>query len=141
MLVIKNLQKLKTRIVQQNIPYEIERLQCIFFESFSTGVLAVYEISRSYKANTPGMDGKFFKTLKNKKDEFRQEMLKGGKYHKSGKTLKFKKDLPFRAVVTDKVLRHLKTELVRETLELRLKLLQQCNLKTLGKNYKGNNLK
>jgi len=139
LLVIENLQKLKTRIVQQNIPHEIERLQCLFLESFPISILAVYEISKSSGANTPGIDGKFFKTLKNKRDEFRQEMLKGTRYQKSGKTLKVKKDLPSRAIVTDEVLKQLKSELAEERLKLGFKLLQQCNLKTLRKNYKGSN--
>ena len=141
LLVIENLQKLKTRIVQQNIPHEIERLQYIFLESFSISILAVYEISKSSGANTPGIDGKFFKTLKTKKDEFQQEMLKGTRYQKSSKTFKVKKDLPSRAVVTDEVLKQLKSELAEETLKFRFKLLQQCNLKTLRKNYKGSNIR
>lgn len=141
LLVIKNLQKLKTRIVQQNIPHEIERLQCIFLESFPISILAVYEISKSSGANTPGIDGKFFKTLKTKKDEFQQEMLKGTRYQKSSKMFKVRKDLPSRAVVTDEVLKQLKSELAKETLKLCFKLLQQCNFKTLRKNYKGSNIR
>lgn len=141
LLVIENLQKLKTRIVQQNIPHEIEKLQCIFLESFSISILAVYEISKSSGANTPGIDGKYFKTLQNKKDEFQQEILKGTRYQKSGKTFKVKKDLPSRAIVSDEVLKQLKLELAEETLKFRFKLLQQCNLKTLQKNYKGSNIR
>ena len=141
LLVIENLQRLKTRIVQQNIPYEIERLQCTFLESFSISILAVYEVSKSSGANTPGIDKIFFKTLKNKKDEFRQKMLKGTRYQQSGKTLKVKKDLPSRAVVSDEVLKQLKSELAEETFKFRVKLLQQCNLKTLRKNYKGSNIR
>ena len=141
LLVIENLQTLKTRIIQQNIPHEIERLQCIFLESFPISILAVYEISKSSGANTPGIDGKFFKTLKDKKDEFRQKMLKGTRYQKSGKTFKVKKDLPSRAIVTDEVLKQLKSELAEETLKFRFKLLQQCNFKTLRKNYKKSNIR
>lgn len=141
LLVIENLQRLKTRIIQQNMPHEIERLQCIFLESFPIGILAVYEISKSSGANTPGIDKKFFKTLKNKKDEFWQKMLKGTRYQKSGKTFKILKDLPSRAIVTDEVLKQLKYKLAEETLKFRFKLLQQCNLKTLRKSYKGNNIR
>jgi hypothetical protein len=69
--------------------------------------------------------------LKNKKDEFRQKMLKGTKYQKSGKAFKILKDLPSRAIVTDQVLKQLKHEFAEETLKFCFKLLQQCNLKTL----------
>jgi hypothetical protein len=141
LLVIENLQKLKTRIIQQNIPHEIERLQCIFLESFSISILAVYKISKSLGANTPGIDGKFFKTLKNKKDEFLQTKLKGTRYQKSGKTFKIKKDLPARAIITNEMLKQLKFELAEETLNFRFKLLEQCNLKTLCENYKESSIK
>lgn len=137
LLVIDNLSKLKTRIIQRNIPHEIERLQCIFLESFPISVLAVYEISKSSGANTPGVDRKFFKTLNDKRNEFREEMLKGSRYQKSGKTFKVKKDLPLKARITDEVLKQLKLELEEETLKFRFKLLQQCNFKTLRKSYKG----
>lgn len=141
LLVIENLRRLKTRIIQQNIPDEIERLQCIFLESFPIGILAVYETSKSSGANTSGIDKKFFKTLKNKKDEFRQKMLKGTRYQKSGKTFKILKDLPSRAIVTDEVLKLLKYQLAEETLRFRFELLQQCNLKTLWKSYKRTNIR
>jgi hypothetical protein len=64
LLVIENLPKLKIKIVQQNIPHLIEKLQFIFLESFSISILAVYEISKSLRFNIPGIDRKFFKTLK-----------------------------------------------------------------------------
>jgi len=141
LLVIENLPKLKTRIVQRNIPHEIERLQCLFLESFPISILAVYEISKSSGANTPEIDGKFFKTLSDKRNEFRREMLKGTRYQRSGKTYKIKKELPSKAIVTDEILKKLKSELANETLQFRFKLLQQCNLKTLRKNYKGSNIR
>ena len=140
LLVIKNLSKLKVRIVQQNIPNEIERLQCIFLESFPISILAVYEISKSSGANTPGIDGKFFKTLNDKKYDFQQEMLKGTRYQRSGKTHKVKKTPPSKSIINDEILKQLKSELLEETLQFRFKLLQQSNLKTLRKNYKGNNI-
>ena len=141
MLVSENLQRLKTRIIQQNISYEMGKLQCIFFESFPISILAVYEVSKSSGANIPGIDKKFFKTLKNKKDEFQQKLLKGSKYKQSGKAFKIKKDLPLGAIVTNKILKRLRFELAQETSEFRFKLLHQCNFKTLQKNYKGSNIR
>lgn len=122
LLVIENLPKLKTRIIQQNISYKIERLQCIFFESFPISVLVVYEVSKSSGANTLGVDRKFFKTLNDKRNEFREEMLKGSRSQKSGKTFKVKKDLLLKARITDEVLKWLKLELEEETLKFRFKL-------------------
>ena len=129
LLVIGNLSKLKTRIVQRNIPHEIERLQCIFLESFPISVLAVYEISKSSGANTPGVDRNFFKTLNDKKNEFREKMLKGSRYQKSSKTFKIKKDLPLKARISDEVLKQLKLELEEETKKLADKQIRELKRK------------
>jgi retron-type reverse transcriptase len=138
--VIKILPDLKTRVVQQNLPHEIERLQCIFMESFSISVLAVYSISKSSGASTPGVDGKYFSTIKIKRECYLNQQLIGTRYQKSGKSFKVKKDLPKNAVINDKILKQLKSELSEETLKYRFRLLQQCNLKSIRKNYKGNNI-
>ena len=139
--VIKILPDLKTRIVQQNLPHEIEKLQCIFMESFSISVLAVYDISKSSGASTPGVDGKHFPTIKIKRERYLNQQLTGTRYQKSGKSFKVKKDLPKNAVINDEILKHLKLELSEETLKYRFRLLQQCNLKSIRKNYKGNNIR
>lgn len=49
--VIKVLPNLRIQIVQQNLPYAIERLQCFFVESFCTAILAVFDLSRSLGDN------------------------------------------------------------------------------------------
>jgi len=139
--VIKILPDLKTRIVQQNLPHEIERLQCIFMESFSISVLAVYDISKSSGASTPGVDGKYFPTIKIKRACYLNQQLKGTRYQKSGKSFKVKKDLPKNAIINDAILKQLKLELSEETLKYRYRLLQQCNLKSIRKNYKGNDIR
>jgi len=139
--VIKILPDLKTRIVQQNLPHEIERLQCIFMESFSISVLAVYDISKSSGASTPGVDGKYFSTIKIKRERYLNQQLVGTRYQKSGKSFKVKKDLPKNAVINDEILKQLKSELSKQTLKYRFRLLQQCNLKSIWKNYKGNNIR
>lgn len=139
--VIKILPDLKTRIVQQNLPHNIEKLQCIFIESFSINVPAVYEISESSGATTPDVDGKHFSTLRIKREHYLNQQFIGTRYRKSGKSFKIKKDLLKKAIITDKILKHLKSELSEETLKFRFKLLQQCNMKTIRKNYKGNNIR
>lgn len=48
--VIKALPSLRTQITQQNLSYDIERLQCIFIESFCTAILAVFELSKLLSA-------------------------------------------------------------------------------------------
>jgi hypothetical protein len=139
LLVIKNLSKLKTRIIQQNVPQEIERLQCIFIESFPITILSIYEISKLPDANIPGIDGVFFKTINDKKYEFRQKMLKGTRYSKSNKIYKTRTKLPTKSIITDSILKRLISELEEETLLFRFNLLKKCNLKTVRKNYKGRN--
>ena len=139
--VIKILPDLKIRITQQNLPHEIERLQCIFMESFPISVLAVYDISTSSKASTPGVDGKYFSTMKIKRERYLNQQLIGTRYQKSGKSLRVKKNLPKKAVINNEILKQLKLELSKETLTYRFQLLQQCNMKTIRKNYKGNTIR
>jgi hypothetical protein len=138
--VINVLPSLKTRIVQQNLSHDIEKLQCIFLESFPISILAVYEISKSSRAKTPGIDGKYFSTINRKCKNYIEQRLIGTRYQKSGKLFKVKKDLPKKAVINEKVMKQLKLELLEETLKLCFKLLQQCNLKTIRKNYNKNNI-
>mgnify|MGYP001799392096 CR=1 FL=1 len=139
--VIKILPALKARIVQQNLPHEVERLQCIFMESFPISVLAVYDISKSSGASTPGVDGKYFSTVKIKRERYFNDQLMGTRYQKSGKSFKVKKDLPKKAVINSEILKQLKLELSEETLKHRFQLIQQCNLKSIRKNYKGDNIR
>lgn len=59
--VRKVLPNLRTQINQQNLPYDIERLQCIFIESFCISILAVFELSKSLDANFSEVKVFFFK--------------------------------------------------------------------------------
>jgi hypothetical protein len=45
--VIKVLPNMRTQIIQQNLPHDMEILQCIFMESFCISILAVFELSES----------------------------------------------------------------------------------------------
>jgi len=140
-LVKINLIELKCRIVKNNLPIEIEKLQCIFIESFAISVLAVYEISKSSGANTAGTDGNFFKNLQSQKADFLKKNLKNTRYQRSGKSFKVKKDLPKKALITKKILSDLELTLKQDNLDLCFKLLKQCNFKTLRKNYKASSVK
>lgn len=140
-LVKINVTKLKCRIVKDNLPIEIEKLQCIFIESFSISVLAVYEISKSSGANTAGTDGDYFESLKSLKSDFLKKNLKNTRYQRSGKSFKVKKDLPKKALITDEILSTLKLNLKQVNLNLCFKLLKLSNFKTLRKNYKATSVK
>lgn len=140
-LVKINLTKLKCRIVKNNLPVKIEKLQCVFIESFAICVLAVYEISKSPGSNTAGTDGKFFKNLQSQKADFFKKNLKNTRYQMSSKPFKIKKDLPRKAWITDDILSNLKSTLTQDNLDFCFKLVQKCNFKTLRKNYKANSVK
>jgi hypothetical protein len=75
-------------------------------------VLAVYSISKSSGASTPGVDGKYFSTIKIKRECYLNQGLIGTRYQKSGKSSKVKKDLPKNAVINYKILKQLKLELL-----------------------------
>ena len=59
----------------------------------------------------------------------------------SGKLYKVKKDLPKKVILSDDLNNALKTQLIDETTNFCLKLLKQCNLKTIMKNYKGSSVR
>ncbi len=131
----------KTRIVQSNLPHSIEKLQCIFAESFCISVLAVLEISKLNGAKIPGVDKKSFSTFDCKRNEYLSRQLKRTRYYASGKSFKIKKDLPRKAILSYDLNESLKTQWINETINFRFKLLKQCNFKTIMKNYKGNSVR
>lgn len=49
--VIRVLPNLRAQIMQQNLPHDIEALQCIFVESFCASVLSVFELSELLDVN------------------------------------------------------------------------------------------
>lgn len=139
LLVIESLAKLKTRIVQQNIPSEIDKLQRIFFESFPVNILAVYEMSQSSIASSFGVDGGFFKAINGKKNKFWHKRLRGIAFRKFSKVYAVKRDFFLKDLITDEICKRFKFELKKKMLRFCFKLLQCCNFKTLRKNYKGGN--
>lgn len=139
LLVIESLAKLKTRIVQQNIPSEIDKLQRIFFESFPVNILAVYDMSQSSIVSSLGVDGKFFKAIGREKNKLRQKRFRGIAFRKFSKIYAVKRDFFLKDLTTDEICKRFKFELKKKMLRFCFKLLQCCNFKTLRKNYKGGN--
>jgi hypothetical protein len=92
--VIKILPSFKTRIVQQNLPHDIERLQCFFMESFLIKILAVYKISNLSLSTISGVDGKCFPSLNVKLKQYLNQQFTKTKYDKSGKLFRLKKSFP-----------------------------------------------
>ena len=129
------------RVTSLNIPYEIERLQCLFIESCASRYYAVRKIRKSSGRFSAGVDNvAFFKT----EDEFlryREKQLAGTRYKMSGKSTRVKKDLPQKAVLTEEVKEKIGAYVIEANTKLGMQLYEGCDLKMYRKNYKGDTVK
>lgn len=136
-LLIINLNRLNKRVIQQNLPNDLQRLQCLLIESFSIAVYAINFIKTASGSNTAGSDSIRFKSKAEFLNNLQKERLIKTKYFFSTKSIKVKKDLP--KIVKDNIIEDSKLaeQLATEyNLKLQLKLIKKVNLKSIRKNYK-----
>lgn len=136
-LLIINLNRLNKRVVQQNLPNDLQRLQCLLIESFSIAVYAINSIKIASGSDTAGSDSIRFKSKAEFLNNLRKERLIKTKYFFSTKSIKVKKDLP--KIVKDNIVEDSKLaeQLATEyNLKLQLELIKKVNLKSIRKNYK-----
>jgi Reverse transcriptase (RNA-dependent DNA polymerase) len=140
--VMEILPNLRTRIVQQNLPHDVEQLQRIFIESFCVAILAVFDLSNSPVADNSKIDGRCFLIKSNKREHYATQQLVGVKCKESGKSFKVKNFCQQKTLMINEVVyKRLRLQLSKKTLRFRFKLLQQCNLKTIKKIYKENKIR
>ena len=139
---LKGLKNVDERVVQNNLPLDIEKLQCIFIESFSIAIYAIDSIKSSSGSTTAGTDFVRFKTAQEFLKLIQEEKLKKTKYFYSKKNQKVKKDLP--KVIIDS---HFEDSKLADNQAftfnnlLQLNLLKKVNLKSIRKNYKSSSVK
>lgn len=136
-LLIINLNRLNKRVIQQNLPNDLQRLQCLLIESFSIAVYAINSIKIASGSNTAGSDSIRFKSKAEFLNNLQKERLIKTKYFFSTKSIKVKKDLP--KIVKDNIIEDSKLaeQLATEyNLKLQLELIKKVNLKSIRKNYK-----
>jgi retron-type reverse transcriptase len=141
-LLIINLNRLNKRVIQQNLPNKLQRLQCLLIESFSIAVYAINSIKTAPGSNTAGSDSIRFKSKAKFLNDLQKERLIKTKYFFSTKSVKVKKDLP--KVIRDNIAEDSKLaeQLATEyNLKLQLELIKKVNLKSIRKNYKPINTK
>lgn len=136
-LLIINLNRLNERVTQQNLPNDLERLQCLLIESFSIAIYAINDIKSISGNNTAGLDSVRFKSKTDYLNSIQKERLIKTKYFFSSKNLKVKKDLP--KIIRENIVEDSKLaeQLTAEhNLKLQLQLIKKVNLKSLRENYK-----
>jgi len=144
-LLIINLKSLNPkgkRIIQQNLPVNLEKLQCLFLESFSIFIYVISYIKFSHKNNATNAEFLRFKTKTEFLKDIQKKRLMKTKYFFSTKSIKIKKDLP--KIVKDNLAKDsiLAKRLVEEyNLKLQLKLIKKINIKSICKSYKLNSIK
>jgi retron-type reverse transcriptase len=141
-LLIINLNHLNKRVIQQNLPNDLQRLQCLLIESFSIAVYAINSIKNASVSNIAGSDSMQFKSKAKFFNNLQKERLIKTKYFFSTKSIKVKKDLP--KIVKDNVIEDLKLAKQLATdynLKSQLELIKKVNLKSICKNYKPTSIK
>jgi hypothetical protein len=129
------------RVTSLNIPYEIERLQCLFIESCALRYYAVRKIQKSSGRFSAGIDNVAFSKTEDEFLRYREKQLAGTRYKMSGKSTRVKKDLPQKAVLTEEVKKKIGAYVIEANTKLEMQLYESCDLKTCLKNYKGDTVK
>lgn len=139
---LKGLKNVGKRVIQNNLSLTLEKLQCIFIESFSIAIFAIHSIKSSSGSKTAGTDFKRFKTKSEFLKLIQKERLKKTKYFYSKKSKKVKKDLPKVIMDNHFVDSNLADNQAFEfNNQLQLDLLKKVNLKSILKNYKSSSVK
>ena len=92
-LLIINLNRLNKRVVQQNLPNDLQRLQCLLIESFFIAIYAINSIKIASGSDTAGSDSIKFKSKAEFLNDLQKERLIKTKYFFSTKSIKVRKDL------------------------------------------------
>lgn len=129
------------RVTSQNIPHELEKLQCVFLESCAVRCYAVLAVQKSSDCFTAGTDGIAYVKVEDEYLRYREKQLVGTRYQMSGKSTRVKKELPQKAMPTKEMRDKIKTDVNQKNLTIGMKLFMSCNPKTYRKNYKGNTVK
>lgn len=145
-LVSKNMREHQStlsgeRVTSVSIPYEIERLQCLFIESCASRYYAVRNIQKSSERFNAGVDNAVFLDVEDELLRYRKKKLSGTRYKMSGKSTRIKKDLPLKARLTEEVKKKIRLHVTQANIKLAMQLYEGCNIKTYRKNYIGNTVK
>jgi retron-type reverse transcriptase len=136
-ILIINLNCLRERVTQQNLPNDLERLQCLLIESFSIAIYSINYTKSASGSNTAGSDSIRFKSKAEFLKNIQKKRLTKTRYFFFTRSVKVKKDLP--RIVKDNILEDSKLaeQLTAEyNLKLQLELIKKVNLKSIRKNYK-----
>jgi len=133
--------KVEKRITFNNLSKNLNKIQCVFIESFSIRVYMIYKIKSSSGSLSPGLDGICFTTISTAKKLWEGQQLSKTRYGMSTKSAKIKKDRPARAIVSSVVFTMLLGQVKMHNGEVINTLIKLCDLKTLNKNYKASLVK
>jgi len=140
-LVLSHLNKNPSRITQVDMDKtvalkQLTRLQNIFIESITIAVISIDDIYQSNGKFSYGTDNVSFKKVSELFNELQNKRLVGTKYARSIKK-SFYKYKPKLAIDFAKVdMTEAQVQCDTFNCNLKYKLLQQCNLKSIRKNYK-----
>ena len=128
------------RIIQNNIPHLIIKLQCLFIESPSVSLLSILEIKKNKGSNSGGVGKYKFKNFNSEKKKLQSERLKGTKFGISKKKLPLEM-MPKNCQLSDDEVKKLEFDVKSYNLDLINILLKKTLIKTIQKNYKSQPVK
>jgi hypothetical protein len=130
-----------TRIINNNHPIFLSRLQNIFIESFSIMVFSINQIKKSSGRFSAGVDHVSFRTSKDFEDRYLINNLPKKKRnslrYKSPENLQIQRA----KIVTNELKKQFQLNAQRYNHELRLELISKTSIKTLQKNYRADTVK
>jgi len=129
------------KIVDNNHPATIERLQNIFIESFCVCVYSIYLISNSPKSIIAGLDNVCFKKPKLFEDRYILSHMSAKKRNnyrfKSSENMETQRN----KLISDELKKKFEMQAQIFNTRLCFELIDKCQIKTLRKNYSAQALK
>lgn len=117
------------------------KLQTILLESNSLLWLSICKVKKAEDSKTAGVDNICFKSVEQSINNERKERLKNSKFEHSNKSMKIKKDLPKKTIISDQEVEEIEKKVKEFNIELMVKLFNSCKIKTFRKNFVGHVVK
>ena len=123
------------KIIHNNQPVIINRLQNLLIESFSLVIYSIDTISKFNCSKTPGTDGICFKTSKNFEDQYILDNMSKKKRNAVKHLSTINIETQRYKIVTSKLKKIFIKQAIMFNQSLKIKMIPKCLIKTFHKNY------
>jgi hypothetical protein len=127
--------KMKNKVVQNNLPHLLDKLQCLFIESAAITLICIIEVKRNSGSRSSGLGNLAFCKYESMLLALQKKKLSNTKYLYSKKPI-LSKSIPQSYQVTELEISELKETIVKQDLKTINILFKKCLIKSFNKNYK-----